>query len=121
MHPRKKAALRLADSIRDAGDGAGLPARSLNSIAWGLLFSYPEEIRDRERALVFSIRANEMTGHEDPLMLDTLAFAYFETGDVSAAIDTEQEALGLVPPDDTDRRAEFEANLARFEAALAVK
>ena len=39
------------------------------------------------------------------------------TGDITAAIETEKKALSLLPPD-APGRGDYEAALARFEAAL---
>ena len=50
-------------------------------------------------------------------MLDTLALAYFMTGDVAKAIETQEEAIAQLPQDAPDR-GEYEANLAKYRAAL---
>ncbi len=58
-----------------------------------------------------------MTDNANPGYLDTLALAQHLTGDTAAAIETEKKALSLLPPDASDR-GDYEAALARFEAAL---
>ncbi len=50
--------------------------------------------------------------------LDTLAVAYFRTGDVDDAIETQRKAIELLPSSDRDR-GEWEDRLAEFEAAAA--
>ncbi len=50
-------------------------------------------------------------------MLATLALAQHLTGDTPAAIETQKKALSLLAPDAPDR-GDYEAALARFEAAL---
>ena len=94
-------------------------AFSLNETAWTLLTVEPKALRNPEAALELSLRGNEMTKHNDPGQLDTLALAYFMTGDAEQAARWEQKAIELLPPGETDIRAEFEANLAKYIAAAA--
>ncbi len=58
-----------------------------------------------------------MTHNANPPSLDTLALAQHLTGDTPAAIETEKKALSLLPPD-ASGRGDYEAALAKFEAAL---
>jgi hypothetical protein len=39
------------------------------------------------------------TGRGNPFFLDTLAWAYFRTGDAPKAVETERDALRLLPAD----------------------
>ena len=96
----------------------GADANAKNEAAWSLLTIEPATLRDPEQALVLAREANEMTNHENPNYLDTLALAQHLTGDTPAAIETQTNALGRLPVDAPDRRDAFEAALARFEAAL---
>ncbi|MEE9128695.1 MAG: hypothetical protein V3T84_01660 [Phycisphaerales bacterium] len=59
----------------------------------------------------------DKAGGVDPGILDTLALAQFMTGDTAAAIETEKTALSLLPPE-APGRSDYEAALAKFEAAL---
>lgn len=47
-----------------------------------------------------------------------LAEAYFKTGDIAEAIETQEKAIALLRPDASDR-GEYEAALARYRAALS--
>ena len=51
-----------------------------------------------------------------PAYLDTLAAAYAETGKFQQAVETQREALALVPEGNADLAAELETHLAAFEA-----
>ena len=77
----------------------------------------PADLRDPETALRLARDACDMTDNANPGYLDTLALAQHLTGDTPAAIETEKKALSLLPPD-APGRGDYEAALARFEAAL---
>ena len=64
------------------------------------------------------MQANDLTKHENPLYLDTLALAYHLTGDTGRALETQQEALSLLTEDQESYRPEMEANLAKYKAVL---
>ncbi len=59
----------------------------------------------------------DKAGGVDPGILDTLALAQHLTGDTPAAIESEKKALSLLPAD-APGRDDYEATLAKFEAAL---
>lgn len=50
--------------------------------------------------------------------VNTLALAYFETGDVQAAVDMAERALAALPEDDEASRKIFQANLDKYRAAI---
>ena len=59
-----------------------------------------------------------MTERHSPRTLDSLALAYFLTGDPAKAAQTQRMALSLLPPGDSDLRAELERKLEKYlEAA----
>ena len=103
-------AIRIARLIEDT-------PRRLNAYAWKLLTVEPVDLRDPTAALPVAIEANEMTGHEIPAYLDTLAMAYHLTGDHAKAVETQQKAIALLTPD-IPNRDEYEDHLAQFKAAL---
>ncbi len=57
-----------------------------------------------------------MTEYRNAAYLDTLSLAYHLTGDTAKAIENQKKAISLLPADAD--RGEYEAALARFEAAL---
>ncbi len=89
----------------------------LNEAAWTLLTTTLEALRDPTAALPLAQRAVNKSGGENPGILDTLALAYFMTGEVAKAIETEEKALSLLPPDGPGR-GEYEASIAKYQAAL---
>ena len=58
-----------------------------------------------------------MSGGNDAEILDTLALAYFMTGDTARAIEIQVEAVSLLPPTESRLRTELEANLAKYRQA----
>jgi tetratricopeptide (TPR) repeat protein len=86
----------------------------LNQYAWSLLTCELEDLRDPQAALPVAKRAVEMSDGKDSNFLDTLALAYFMTGDTAKAIETQEKAVSLLP-----NRTDLEANLAKFRAAAA--
>ena len=77
----------------------------------------PADLRDPETALRLARDACAITDNANPNYLDTLALAQHLTGDTPAAIETEKKALSLLPPN-APGRGDYEAALAKFEAAL---
>ena len=92
-------------------------ATDLNDYAWPLLTCEPEDLRAPQAALPIAKRAVEMSGGENPGILDTLALAYFMTGDVAKAIVTQEKAVSLLPAGESLLRTDLEANLAKFRQA----
>jgi tetratricopeptide (TPR) repeat protein len=72
-------------------------------------------------ALDLALKANEMTGGRNPDLLDTLAWAYFHSGQAAKAIETARHALSLLPVKDTGPetglRKEIAEGLAEFQKA----
>ena len=91
----------------------------LNEYAFWLLTCVPETERRPSEALRFARRAVE--SQANPVFLDTLALAYFQTGAVADAVKTEERALAMLPPvasgsKPTGLRSEIEGHLAQFRA-----
>ena len=89
----------------------------LNEYAFWLLTCVPEGERRPAEALRFARRAVE--AEANPVYLDTLALAYFQTGAAGAAVKTAERALGMLPPvapgsKTTGLRSEIENHLAQF-------
>jgi hypothetical protein len=88
--------------------------------AWELLTSEPADLQDPREALRFALQANELTGFEDHLNLDTLAFAYHRTDRHAEAVDTQRKAISLLPPGDKNRTG-YEERLEEYQAALSAR
>ena len=72
--------------------------RALGHVAWVLATCPDAEVRDAQRALVSARRACELSGCEDPDLLETLAAAYAEAGEYDQAIALQERVLALVSP-----------------------
>jgi tetratricopeptide (TPR) repeat protein len=82
--------------------------------AWALLACEPPDMRDPETALPFAEKAAEVSGWGSAGILDTLALAYYLTGDSGKAIETQRAAIQLLAPDDVELRAIQDTRLAAF-------
>jgi len=86
----------------------------LGAVAW-LLVDHPnEKIRNPELSLKIVRAALKAGGDKDPMVIDTLARALFDSGDAAAAIIEQQKAIDLAPTDDI--RAQLEQTLAGYQA-----
>ena len=78
-------------------------------------------MRQPAKALELALRATRATKESNALFLDTLAWAYFRTGDAPSAIRAERQALSLVPAGNAlgqGLRLELEQGLAQFENTI---
>ena len=117
MHDARPLVRALQEARRRRADRPGASASDKNELAWNLLTCEPADLRDPEPALRVARDACAMTDDANHAYLDTLALAQHLTGDTPAAIETEKKALSLLPPD-APGRGDYEAALAKFEAAL---
>ena len=82
-------------------------ARALNEAAWFLLTASDEKLRDPRRALPMARKAVELTGEDDGSILDTLAKALHDTGDIRGAARYAKRAAEKEPDsEEIARRAE---------------
>jgi hypothetical protein len=87
---------------------------ALRSLAWLLATSPDPKVRNGAQAIIVAERANQLTGYEDGMALDTLAAAYAEAGRFDNAVATESRAIELA-------RAAGKNDLAdRFATRLAL-
>ena len=108
----------LIEARRRRTDRPGASPSDKNGLAWDLLTCQPADLRDPETALRLAREACAITGNANPPFLDTLALALHLTGDTAAAIETEKKASSLLASDAAGR-GDYEAALARFEAAVS--
>jgi len=104
----------IADGIRQFEKTLQIAPRSvpaLNNLAW-IFATYPDPaFRDGAKALELAEAANEFSGHNNPVILRTLAAADANAGQFSRAIEVGQLALAL-----TDRQSPL-ANALQREIA----
>lgn len=108
--------LRLLKLQNKQANSPEATAYDLNDYAWFLLACEPESLRNPAAALPYARKAVEMSEGRDANILDTLARAYFLTGDHKLAVETTQKALALLPANSPLHR-ELEANVERFRTA----
>ncbi|MFH0911918.1 MAG: hypothetical protein V1918_10495 [Planctomycetota bacterium] len=87
-------ALRLYESLLQAFPDKASPK---NDLAWLLLTAEDKPYRDPARALALSRQAAEMTGEKDGAILDTLALALHEAGDIEGAVKYSALAAAKLP------------------------
>lgn len=68
---------------------------ALNDLANLLATSRDASLRNGVKAVQFALKANELTGGRDPVLLDTLAAAYADVGRFPQAVQTEWRAMTL--------------------------
>jgi tetratricopeptide (TPR) repeat protein len=78
----------------------------LNAAAWILATSPDSNIRNPDQAIRFAERAAELSRHEDPRILDTLAAAYASGGKFDQAVATAQKAILLASSSQKDKLAD---------------
>jgi Tfp pilus assembly protein PilF len=66
-----------------------------NNLAWLLATCPQASLRDGNKAVELARQANELTGGENPTVLNTLAAAYAEAGRFAEALETARRALAL--------------------------
>ena len=69
--------------------------KALNSLAWTLATGSDAKLRDGARAVTLARRACQLTDNRHPLLLDTLAAAFAESGEFDKAVQTAQMAIAL--------------------------
>jgi len=89
-------------------------------LAWLLATNPDPGIRNGRRALALAGEEACATDYRNPEVLDVLAAAYAEAGQFSRAIETARNAIMLLRPDQTRRKAEIEARLRLYEAGCPI-
>ncbi len=90
---------------------------ALQQAAW-ILATCPEaSVRKGDEAVSLALRASQLSGGKDPMILDTLAAAYAEAGRFADAARTARVALARVEQEnDTARAAQLKARIALYES-----
>lgn len=74
-------------------EGAWDNPMALNAVAWFVVDSPTVKTRNADFALRAADRANELTKGEDPEILDTVARAHYEKGDLKKAVEIQKKAV----------------------------
>jgi len=90
---------------------------ALNDLAWLMLTADDNHHHNATQALVYAKRAAELTNYKNDAVLDTLAEAYFQNGNIEKAVKYERIAVKLY-----GKNREFNLKqLRKFEKALGKK
>ena len=92
-------------------------SQALNAFAWDIVDGTPPELQDLDFALEIATRASELTNNEDPMILDTLARAYWELGEKYKAIAWQQKAVEFA--EESELGDSIAATLKEYESSLA--
>jgi hypothetical protein len=90
---------------------------ALNSVAWTIAEGKGLKNPDYKLAVRLAQVAVDKTKGEDPMILDTLAYAQFKSGDTKKAIATQEKAVALLAKGDypDDLKKEMRDRLAEFK------
>jgi thiol-disulfide isomerase/thioredoxin len=98
-------------------------AQVLNILAWTIVdddTNPPLKSPDYQAAITIARRAVELTKEQDASILDTLAYAYFKSGDVQNALKYQKMAVDLAEKDpamSADAKQEIRARYEKFQKA----
>jgi thiol-disulfide isomerase/thioredoxin len=104
---------RLVDGVyKDSAQG-------LNNIAWALVEKPGDKPNQKlmQVALRAAKRADELAKGQDGAIADTLAKAYFETGDVTKALENQERAVKLAVGTPLESDQEMKARLEQYRKA----
>lgn len=114
LRGRSGDAAGVSEDLRQLTELGPEDAGCLNARAWSMMLYVDESLRDPEEILDLAERAVTASQREDPAVLDTLACALADVGQMDEALMTVREALELGLP--APNLAEVERHLLAFEA-----
>ena len=94
-------------------------SESLNEISWTIMDDEDIAKRDFNMSMKFAVRANEVAKGEDPAILDTLARAHHDKGELDKAIEFQRKAIEKAA-DDKKLKKELEKTLKKYLTKQAV-
>jgi tRNA A-37 threonylcarbamoyl transferase component Bud32 len=94
----RQAAHDALDLLERAAQKPSAGAVEWNEYADALLKVDQPDLLQPAKALQLAQKAVAATNRTNPFFLDTLAWAYFRSGDPSKAVETERDAFRLLPP-----------------------
>jgi WD40 repeat protein len=89
---------------------------SYNDRAWSLATAPDSRARDGQTAVQLAEKAVAATQRKDPMILDTLAAAYAETGQFTNAVAVQREAIALLATD--TEKADYGSRLKLYESNI---
>jgi hypothetical protein len=97
-------------------------AQSLNSFAWEIVDPASKQRVTPEISrlgLKAALKADAVSLHKNPAVTDTLAAAYYATGDRATALKTQKRAISLAKGTPLEKDRTLALNLKRYQAAAA--
>ncbi len=94
----------------------------LNDLAWTILDAPKLKNRDLDVALAIAKKAADASKHENAAILDTLARAYFDKGELDKAVEAQTLAVEKSKNDaqmSEEGKTQLEESLAKYKAAKA--
>ncbi len=119
MAESKQVTQALLADLRPVVEKPGASPFDLYEYLWAVFSTPFGEFRNPPLDIKLAQHAVESTHSSDPGLLDMLALASEENGDLGQAIASERQALALLKPNPGPKRAQIVSNLARFERELA--
>ena len=111
LEPKKRVKAAELTRLRAAASAPEASPRAMDRYAWSTLTAEFPELRDAEASLPFAEKANEITGYEQPGILNTLALNYHLLGRREDAVRTQMQVLEHVPENDVWARSTQELRL----------
>ena len=93
-------------------------AKALNRLAWAALTEDGIKTRDLAFAMKAVQRASELTGSKDADVLNTLARAYYERGELDTALKWQRQAAEQLEGADPQVTGQVRSALERYEAQV---
>ncbi|MFL5327913.1 MAG: tetratricopeptide repeat protein [Gemmataceae bacterium] len=118
IYARLRAVASAVSDYREALRLAPDDVKVINRLAWVLAAAGPDELRNGREALELATRANGATCGKDPLILDTLAAARAECGDMAGALEAINQALIYAP---SHIQAELNAHRERLSRGERIR
>lgn len=95
-------------------------ANGLNLLAWTII-DPDSGVKPGAKLIEFALetarRADDMANGKDGAIADTLALAYFDSGDVKNAVETQERALRLMKDAGQDENQEMKDRLEKYKKA----
>jgi tetratricopeptide (TPR) repeat protein len=117
----RRDALRAIDLLRIATERPGAGGDAFNEYAWALVSYVPEDVRQPRIALDYAQKAVAKAGSPNPVYMHTLGWAQQLTGNRTAAVQTLERALAVLPPNAAGPavglRKQIETDLAKFKSS----
>jgi hypothetical protein len=96
-------------------------AQALNNLAWTLIEPKEDKKPDAKvakLALAAAQRADSLVKSKEVQIADTLALAYFETGDIAKAVETQERALKLAKGTGLENDPGMKERMEKYRKAL---